>query len=118
VYKNFRDFKVWEKSHDLVKDTYNSRFNFDGGEKYGLNSQIRRAAVSIPANIAEGCERRNNKEFVQFLYIAKGSLSELRYYLLLCSELHFLSEVDFKRLNDKCEQVNKMLSSLISKIPV
>jgi four helix bundle protein len=118
VYKNFRDFKVWEKSHDLVKDIYNTKFIFDESEKYGLYSQIKRAAVSVPANIAEGCERKNNREFVQFLYISKGSLSELEYYLLLCFELGFLSENDYRKLGDKCKEINKMLAGLISKIPV
>jgi len=116
MYKSFQDFKVWEKAHDLVKDIYNTKFTFRTDEKYGLESQINRAAVSIPANIAEGCERRTNKEFVQFLYISKGSLSELTYYLLLCFELHFLDRNDYERLSDKCDQINRMLAKLISKI--
>jgi four helix bundle protein len=81
--KSFRDLKVWEKSHSLALAAYDATANFPKQEMFGLVSQIRRCASSIPANIAEGCGRRGNGEFHRFLQIAMGSASALEYHLLL-----------------------------------
>ena len=81
--RNHKDLKVWEKSIDLAEEIYKITKNFPKEELYGITSQIRRAAVSISANIAEGAARNSNKEFIQFLYIALGSLSELETELII-----------------------------------
>jgi len=116
MYKSYKKLKVWEKAHELVKDIYAIDFHFESFEKYGLESQLKSAVVSVAANIVEGASRQYNKEFRRFLFIAKGSLGEVNYYLLLCYELKYLSKEDFFRLDDKCDHIGRMLSSLISKI--
>jgi four helix bundle protein len=88
--KSFRDLKVWEKSHELALAAHDATADFPKQEMFGLVSQIRRCATSIPANIAEGCGRRGNGEFHRFLQIAMGSASELEYHLLLSRDLKFL----------------------------
>lgn len=114
--KNFRDLKVWEKSHELTLVAYEATANFPKQEMFGLVSQIRRCASSIPANIAEGCGRRGNGEFHRFLQIAMGSASELEYHLLLSHDLKFLDEQIYRPLNDRVEEVKRMLSSLARKV--
>lgn len=116
MYKNYQDLKVWAKAHEFVKEIYTTNFNFKNDEKFGLNSQIKRASVSIAANIAEGCSRQHNKEFRQFLFVSKGSVNEVSYYLLLCRDLNFICEDKYQKLNKKCIEIDKMLGSLIGKI--
>jgi four helix bundle protein len=114
--KSFRDLKVWEKSHELALAAYDATANFPRQEMFGLVSQIRRCASSIPANIAEGCGRRGNGEFHRFLQIAIGSASELEYHLLLSRDLKFLDAELYASLNSRVEEVKRMLSSLIRKV--
>ena len=114
--KSFRDLKVWEKSHELTLAAYDATSNFPKQEMFGLVSQIRRCASSIPANIAEGCGRRGNGEFHRFLQIAMGSASELEYHLLLSRDLKFLDTELHTSLNSRVEEVKRMLSSLIRKV--
>jgi four helix bundle protein len=114
--KNFRDLQVWEKSHRLTLDVYKATNEFPKEEKFGLVSQMRRCAMSIPSNIAEGCGRRGNGEFHKFLQIATGSASELEYQLLLARDLAYLKEVDYKHFSAKVTEVLKMLSGLILKV--
>jgi len=97
--KNFRDLKVWEKAHVLALESYKVTNDFPRAEMFGLTSQIRRAAVSIAANIAEGCGKRGNGEFQRFLNIATGSASELEYHFLLARDLQFLSEAIYQRMS-------------------
>ncbi len=85
--KGFEDLKVWQRSHELVLGVYKVTQQFPNEEKFGLTSQIRRSAVSVAANIAEGSKRQHLKEYIQMLYIAQGSLSETTYYLLLAQDL-------------------------------
>ena len=113
--KSFRDLKVWEKSHLLALAAYDATSSFPKQEMFGLVSQIRRCASSIPANIAEGCGRRGNGEFHRFLQIAMGSASELEYHLLLSRDLKFLHADLHASLNSRVEEVKRMLSSLIRK---
>ena len=87
--KDFRDLRVWEKAHQLALDSYKATNGFPKTEMFGMTSQIRRAAVSIAANIAEGCGKRGNGEFQRFLNIATGSASELEYHFLLVAMLRF-----------------------------
>ena len=109
--KDHKDLDVWIQSMLLVEDIYKLTNNFPSDEKYGLSSQIKRAVVSIPSNIAEGAGRKGDKEFVQFLYIAMGSLSELETQLILSNRLHFVSSIDLY-LN-QLEKIKKMLFGLI-----
>lgn len=115
--KKFEDLRVWRKSHELVKRVYSKHeINFPIEEKYGLESQLKRALISIPANIAEGCRRQHTKELIQFLSISLGSLSEVRYYLLLCKDLNYLSEDIYNEILNECMTIDKMLDSLILKV--
>ena len=92
--KDFRDLKVWEKAHHLTLQFYKATVGFPREELYGLTSQMRRAAISVPANIAEGMGRNTTKELLQFLIIARGSLTELDTYLVLARELGYTKETD------------------------
>ena len=114
--KSFRDLKVWEKSHALALAAYDATSSFPKQEVFGLVSQIRRCASSIPANIAEGCGRRGNGEFHRFLQIAMGSASELEYHLLLSRDLKFLNVEIYRGLNSQVEEVKRMLASLVRKV--
>jgi four helix bundle protein len=114
--KPFRDLQVWEKSHSLTLGCYDSTSHFPKPELYGLTSQIRRAAASIPTNIAEGCGRTGNGEFHRFLQIAAGSASEVEYLLLLARDLRLMSDQEYRNLNSRVCEVKRMLASLIRKV--
>ncbi len=114
--KGFEDLKVWEKSHEFVLEVYKITQQFPGEEKFGLTSQIRRSAVSVAANIAEGSKRQHLNEYIQMLYIAQGSLSETKYYLLLARDLKYLSEIKYQELFGPSQEIAKMLSSLINSL--
>lgn len=114
--KNFRTLKVWEKAHQLTLMIYEVTEKYPREELYGLNSQIRRAAVSIPTNIAEGCVRSSDADFARFLYIALGSTSELEYLILLSKDLAIIKNVTQVELNIQINEVKKMLISMIQKL--
>jgi len=114
--KGFRDLKVWEKAHQLTLQVYKATAPFPKEEMYGLTSQIRRAAASIPANIAEGCGRSSDAELGRFLQIAMGSASELEYHLLLARDLLLLAEKEYGQLNLEVTEVKRMLASFIQKL--
>jgi four helix bundle protein len=114
--KDFKELKVWHKAHELTIALYAASKSFPREEIYGLTSQLRRAAVSIGANIAEGCGRRSDGEFVRFLQIARGSASELEYHLLLARDLKFMVQREHQNLENKLSEVQRMLSSLVSAI--
>ena len=114
--QDFRNLKVWEKAHALTPDLYKVTKSFPREEMYGLTSQIRRASVSIAANIAEGACRRGDADFGRFLQMAAGSASEVEYHLLLAHDLEMLGEPDFHRLSGATEEVKRMLSSLLQKL--
>src|SRR5271169_2880769 len=99
--QDFRHLKVWEKAHDLTLAIYKSSKTFPRDEIYGLTSQMRRASVSIGANIAEGTCRRGDVEFARFLQMAAGSASEVEYQLLLARDLEMLKAADYQRLSDE-----------------
>jgi len=108
--KTHKDLDVWKEALILAKETYKLTANFPKEETYGLVSQIRRAAVSIPSNIAEGAARSSNKEFIQFLYVSLGSLAELETQLLLSRKLGFLKN---EEINGSIERIRRMLLGLI-----
>ena len=114
--RDFRELKVWEKSHHLALGVYKATAKFPKDELYGLTSQIRRACVSVPANIAEGCGRNGHPEFARFLQIAMGSASELEYHLLISHDLGLLTDTEHKQLTQETTEVKRMLTSSIQKL--
>jgi len=114
--KDFRDLKVWEKSHDFVLRVYEHSRVFPKEELYGLTSQMRRASSSIPMNIAEGCGRGSDADFARFLQIAMGSSSEVDYQLLLSRDLGFLADANYTPLATKIAEVKRMLTGLMQKL--
>lgn len=114
--RDFHNLKVWAKAHEFVLGLYEVTADFPKTEIYGLTSQLRRAGVSIPANLAEGCGRHTKIEFARFLHVAMGSASEVQYHLLLAQNLKFLKTSDYQRLEDQVSEVKRMLTSLIQKL--
>ena len=114
--KSFRDLDIWQKGIILVKDIYKKTLDFPREETYGLTSQIRRAAVSIPSNIAEGHIRQHRTEFKQFLNIALGSLAELETQIIIAKELNYISTETSQGLVDQMHLLGKMTRSLIKKL--
>lgn len=111
--RTFQDLRVWEKAHGLVLAIYGFSRGFPSCETYGLQSQIRRAAVSIPANIAEGFKRRTKGDKVRFLNIAQGSLEEVRYFLILSKDLGY---GDCHAPMSRLEEVGRLLEVYTTKI--
>jgi four helix bundle protein len=105
--------EVWKQSIALVIDVYQITEKFPGRETYGLTNQIRRALVSIPSNVAEGAARQTKKEFINFLHIAQGSLSELDTQLEVAVRLGYLNERTRSQLDSRMEEIDKMLTGLI-----
>ena len=108
----FKDLKVWQEAMMLVEMIYLKTKTFPKEEIYGLTSQIRRAAVSIPANIAEGNGRKSRKEYLQFLSIANGSLSELETHILIAERLKLVTEETMNLLQPQMQLVGRLLSAL------
>ena len=113
---SYRDLVVWQKSIDLAVRTYSITRSFPAEERFGIISQMRRAATSIPANIAEGQARKTTGEFLQSLGIARGSVAELETFLTLSKKLAFLSRKDCESLLTDCAEINKMLHALMKSL--
>lgn len=113
---DFKELVVWQKSSDLVVEIYRLTKGFPKDELYGLISQLRRAAVSIPVNISEGYSRNCTNEFIQFLYIAFGSSSELETLVVLSNKLSFLSKQQTDIITDKIYEVKRLLRGLINSL--
>ena len=111
--KPHKKLKAWQLSMDIAVDLYKATENFPQEERFGLTSQMRRSAVSVPSNVAEGAGRQTKKEFVNFLHIAQGSLSELDTQLELAKRLQFLDENTWKQMDDRLIEEDKVLSGLI-----
>jgi four helix bundle protein len=114
--KNFHDLMVWQRAHDFVLKLYRSTKAFPREEIYGLTSQIRRAAVSVPSNIAEGCGREGDRELARFCQIAMGSASEAEYQLLLAHDLGYMESKEYQELNQQLCEVKRMLNGFIQKL--
>ena len=114
--ERYHDLVVWQKAMQLVKIIYQLVKRLPKEEIYSLSDQMRRAAVSIPSNIAEGHERQSTKEYIQFLSIAKGSKAELETQLLICVEIGYLEKTEIKEALDISEEVSKMLSAMMQKL--
>jgi four helix bundle protein len=115
--RNYKKYEVWLKSHELVKTVYRDITpGFPKTEEYGLANQMRRAAYSIPINIAEGCGRKSEKDFAHFLDTSLGSTHELEYCLLLAQDLKYIESEQFEVLNEGVNQVKAMIINLIKSI--
>lgn len=114
--QDFRKLVVWQRAHQLALSIYAISANFPVEEKYGLTGQLRRAALSIPANIAEGCGRETNGELRRFLFISRGSASEVEYFLLAAHDLGFLETDAYRQLYTDLEHLKRMLAGLIKKL--
>jgi four helix bundle protein len=114
--KDFRDLQVWQKAHVLTLHVYEATQAFPDSERFGLTNQLRRAAASIPANLAEGCGRGSDADLRRFLQIAMGSASESEYHVLLAHDLGFLAKPSFERLATEVQEVKRMLASFIAKL--
>ena len=114
--RDFRELKVWEKAHRLTLRLYKLTRSFPKDERYGLTAQIRRAAASIGANIAEGCGRRTPGDFARLLQVAVGSGSELQYHLLLASDLEYMPRQEYEQLDRSTAEVKRMLTTFIRRL--
>ena len=114
--KDFRSLKVWKKAHALTLAVYKSTGQFPKQELYSLTNQIQRAAVSIPANVAEGCGKDSDAELKRYCSIAMGSSSELDYLLLLARDLGYLQEKNYQSVQNDLVETRKMLNAFIQKL--
>jgi four helix bundle protein len=116
VLKNYRELKVWQKAYQFCIEIYKSTKTFPREEIYGLTSQIRRAAVSVPSNIAEGYGRKTTREYVQALYIAYGSNCELETQILLSADLGYIKADKLEKLQEDIGDIERMLKGLIKSL--
>ena len=114
--KDFRKLQVWAKAHQLALTLYQVTASFPRDETYGLTSQIRRAASSIPSNIAEGCGREGDGELSRFCIIARGSASELEYQILLARDLKLIKPHDYEQLTERTTEIKRMLTVFVQKL--
>ncbi|MCX5782535.1 MAG: four helix bundle protein [Elusimicrobia bacterium] len=114
--KSFKELRIWQRGIELVKDIYLLTEKFPKEELYGITSQMRRASISIPSNIAEGFKRNHNKEFVQFLHLAMGSAAELETQLIIAKEIGFINSEKLILVSNKLDSLSKMTTSLLNKM--
>lgn len=114
--KNYEDLKCWHRAKDLAVDTYRLSMNGNLNQDFGLRDQLRKSAISVMSNIAEGKERGNPSEFVRFLNVAKASAAELRTQFIIAREVGYLAEGDFLDFEDKIIRISAMLGALIKSI--
>lgn len=114
--KSYKDLTVWQKAFELSLKTYKTTNSFPKEELYGITSQIRRAAIAIPSNIAEGCARQGTKEYIHFLNIAYASAAELETQILIAKEIGILSFEDFNKINMLLIEIMKMLKTLMLRL--
>lgn len=111
--RDFHELKVWQKAHRFVLDLYRHTNGFPAEERFGLTTQLRRSAISVASNIAEGCGRKGERDFARFLSIAGGSASEVEYQLLLARDLGYLPTELHRPLDTQINEVKRMLNSFI-----
>ena len=114
--RSYEDLSVWQKAMDLVVEVYRIVKLMPREETYGLSDQMRRAAVSIPSNIAEGQSRNTRKDFINFLYIARGSNAELYTQCLLCISLHYIADAEMSKALSLSGEVGRMISAMIASL--
>ena len=113
---SYKELKIWQKSRELVKVTYIESGKFPRSELYGLTSQVRRASISVPSNIAEGYGRNYTKDYARFLQIARGSLFEMQTQLQIAVNLDFIQDKDLEEIKNLSTEIEKMLNVLIKKL--
>ncbi len=111
--QDFRKLEVWQMAHRVTLDIYKLTASFPSDERFGLVSQLRRAASSIPTNLAEGCGRGSDQDFGRFVQIAMGSASEVEYMLLLAADLNYISQEGQRPLEQQTQSIKRMLASLL-----
>lgn len=114
--KDFRDLRVWQRAHALTLSVYRVTATFPRDERFGLTSQLRRAASSVAANIAEGCGRIGDAEFARYCSIAMGSASEVDYHLLLAKDLELIHSNDYDEMAKRAAELKRMLNVLLQKL--
>lgn len=114
--KSYKDLKIWQRSMDMIELIYRITEDFPSKESFGLVSQMRRAAVSVPSNIAEGYGRQSTGSYSQFLSVARGSLFELETQVEICIRLKYIHKTESEKLVAEIVEISKMISSLISKL--
>ena len=116
LFENFDKLLVWQRAHSLVLKIYEVTNSFPKEEIWGLTSQIRRAAVSVPSNIVEGKARGSRKDFKRFLLVARGSLEEVKYQSLLAKELKYMNDEQYEEITVMIEDVGRLLGGMIRKV--
>ncbi len=114
--KNFKDLKIWQEGIELVEEIYRITKEFPKEELYGIVNQIRRSAVSLPSNIAEGFMRHHNKEFKQFLFIALASSAEVETQLIISKKLRYITKQKLDELSESIDKLNRMIMTLIKRL--
>lgn len=114
--RNFRELQIWNRSHELTLEIYRITREFPKAETYGLVSQMRRSASSIPTNIAEGCGRNTEKDFARFLDNASGSASELEYQLILAHDLAYIPQDTYEKTTTELTEIKRMLNAFLQKL--
>jgi four helix bundle protein len=114
--QNYRNVKAWQVADDLAVEVYKLTQSFPEEELYGLTSQLRQAVASVPANIAEGASRGHKKEYLQFLYVARGSLAEADYHLHFACRLNYVDQENYNFISKKADQLGTILFSLIQMV--
>ncbi len=114
--RNYKKFEIWRRSHALVLSVYRVASEFPSGERYGIVSQMRRAAVSVPTNIAEGSGRPSTADFARFLGIALGSLSEVDYYVVMVEDLGYIDDATARDLDTQIADLRRMMSRFRSTV--
>jgi four helix bundle protein len=112
----YKDLKIWQRSRVLVKEIYLLSANFSKDEKFGLTSQVRRSAISIPSNIAEGWSKKSTKDYIRFLNISLGSIAELDTQVVLAFDLRYIDEKSFNKFSNELEELGKMINGLIKSL--
>ena len=116
MYQDTSKLIVWQKSHELVLKIYEVTKDFPKDEQFGLTSQVRRAAVSIPSNIVEGKARGSNKDYNRFLMMARGSLEEVKYQMRLAKDLKYIDEITYREIYHTMDEIGRLLGGLINKL--
>lgn len=116
--KDYKKLKVWGNAHALVRELYYATAKFPKDELFGVSSQLRRAAVSIPANIAEGCGRGSDADFRRFLQIAFGSANETEYFILLAYDLNYFDKTMYIEFDNRIKEVKRMLAGMIKRLSI
>lgn len=112
--ESYRDLEVWKQARELVRDTYQLTKLFPKEEQFGLTNQLKRAAISVPSNLAEGCGRNYSKDSLQFFFIARGSLYEMETQIILSLDLGYISESDHENIFKKIQSCKRLLNGFIN----